>query len=63
MPHIGSLTRKGYIELLPDSYLYELIARGGEAMGKSGFMPAWQSTLSDTDIKDVIAHIRSLPSY
>jgi hypothetical protein len=26
-------------------------------------MPAWESTLSEQDIKDVIAHIRALPTY
>ena len=33
------------------------------AVGKSGYMPAWRSTLSEQDIKDVIAFIRSLPTY
>ena len=63
MPHVGNLTRKGYIERIPDSFLYVVIAEGGEAVGKSGYMPAWQKKLSEQDIKDVIAHIRSLPTY
>lgn len=63
MPHIENLTKKDYIELIPDSYLYEVIADGGEAVGKSGYMPAWKVKLSDQDIKDVIAHVRSMPTY
>jgi mono/diheme cytochrome c family protein len=63
MPHVQNLTRKDYIELVPDGYLYLVIAEGGEAVGKNSYMPAWQSTLSEQDIKDVIAHIRALPTY
>ncbi len=63
MPHVGNLTDKDYIELVPDSFLYEVIADGGEAVGKSAYMPAWRATLSEQDIKDVIAHVRSLPTY
>lgn len=63
MPHIGNLAKKDYIEFLPDSFLYTVITEGGAAAGKSGFMPSWKSTLSDQDIKDVIAFIRTLPTY
>ncbi len=63
MPHIENLTKKGYIELLPDSYLYTAIADGGEAIGKSSYMPAWRSKLSDREVKDIIAHIRAMPTY
>jgi mono/diheme cytochrome c family protein len=59
MPHVGPLARKGYIDQLPDSYLASVIAEGGEAMGKSAFMPSWKTTLSGGDIADVIAYIRS----
>ena len=63
MPHIENLTKKGYIELLPDSYLYTAIADGGKAIGKSTYMPAWKSKLSDRDVKDIIAHIRAMPTF
>jgi mono/diheme cytochrome c family protein len=63
MPHIGKLTQKDYIEFIPDSFLYTVIAEGGEAVGKSAFMPAWKTKLSEQDIKDIIAHIRTLPTY
>jgi mono/diheme cytochrome c family protein len=63
MPHVQNLTRKDYIELVPDGYLYLVITEGGEAVGKNSYMPAWGSTLSEQDIKDIIAHIRALPTY
>jgi mono/diheme cytochrome c family protein len=63
MPHVQNLTTKDYIELVPDGYLYQVIAEGGEAVGKSSMMPAWKPTLSEQDIKDIIAHIRALPTY
>jgi cytochrome c oxidase cbb3-type subunit III len=63
MPHVGALTKKGYVELLEDEYLATVIAEGGEAVGKSGFMPSWKTTLSKQDIADVIAYIRKLPLY
>ena len=58
MPHVDRLTEKGYIDLLPDEYLYQVITEGGPVVGKSGYMPAWKSTLSDQDVHDLIAHIR-----
>lgn len=63
MPHIGNLTKKDYIEFIPDGFLFTVIAEGGVAVGKSGYMPAWRGTLSEQDIKDVIAFIRTLPTY
>jgi mono/diheme cytochrome c family protein len=63
MPHIQNLTRKDYIEFIPDGFLFTVIAEGGVAVGKSSMMPAWKATLSEQDIKDVIAFIRSLPTY
>jgi mono/diheme cytochrome c family protein len=63
MPHVQNLTEKDYIELVPDGYLYQVIAEGGEAVGKNSYMPAWESTLSEQDIKDIIAYIRALPTY
>ena len=63
MPHIQNLTQKDYIEFLPDGYLFTVIAEGGGSVGKSTMMPAWKGTLSEQDIKDIIAHIRALPTY
>lgn len=45
---------------LPDKFLLEIISKGGQAVGKSSFMPAWGNQLKEKQIRDVIAHIRSL---
>ena len=63
MPHVHNLTKKDYIELVPDGYLYTVIAEGGEAVGKNSYMPAWKNTLTTEQIKDVIAYIRTMPTY
>ena len=63
MPHVDNLTRKGYIDKLPDEYLLLAIAKGGPGIGKSSYMPAWEGTLSKQQMLDIIAHIRSLPTY
>src|SRR5262245_5922377 len=61
MPHVGALTKKGYVDLLDDEYLAMVISEGGEAVGKSAFMPSWKTTLAKQDIADEIAYIRKLP--
>ena len=63
MPHVDTLTRKGYIEQVPDDYLAFVIAEGGVAVGKSSYMPSWKSKLNEQDIQDVIAYIRTLETY
>jgi len=63
MPHVGALTRKGYTELLEDDYLARIITDGGEAYGKSAYMPAFKTALSPQDIADVIAYVRTFPLY
>ena len=63
MPHVGNLTRKGYIEKLPDEYLLLVISKGGAAVNKSSYMPAWENKLSEPEIRSIITHIRALPSY
>ncbi|NKC16649.1 MAG: c-type cytochrome [Gammaproteobacteria bacterium] len=63
MPHVHKLTQKDYINNIPDTFLFLVISKGGEAVGKSSYMPAWETVLSPSDIKHVIAYIRSLPTY
>ncbi len=63
MPHVHNLTKKDYIEFIPDGFLYHVIAEGGEAVGKNSYMPAWKNTLSTQEIKDVIAFIRTMPTH
>ncbi len=45
---------------LSDKFLIEVISKGGSAVGKSGFMPAWGSSLNDKQIRDIVAFIRTL---
>lgn len=63
MPHVDNLTKKGYIETLPDSYLLLAIQKGGPGIGKSTYMPAWEGTLSKEQMYDIISYIRSLPLH
>lgn len=63
MPHVNNLTKKGYIELLPDDYLMLAITKGGLEIGKSSYMPSFEGTLTTEQRKDLIAYIRSLQLY
>ncbi len=49
----------GYMKTLPDEFLYLAVCKGGEAVGRNFIMPAWGDLLSDQDIKDLVAHIRT----
>jgi len=44
---------------LNDRYLFELVSRGGIAVGKSPLMPP-QPTLAAQDLGNVIAYVRTL---
>ena len=48
-----------YMRTLPDEYLYLVICRGGAAVGKNFIMPKFGDVISDQDIRDVIAWIRT----
>ena len=43
-----------------DKYLSKIISKGGSAVGRSTYMPAWDGLFSDQQFRDLIAHIRSL---
>ena len=53
-------TDKGKMAAFSDADLGKIIAGGGAALGKPPLMPAFKSQLSDAQIADVIAYIRSL---
>ncbi len=56
-------TRHGdaaYMKTLSDDYMHRLIRDGGAAVGKSPMMAAWKGNLSDQQIWDLVAYIRSL---
>lgn len=50
---------------LSDDYLENVITLGGAAMGKSAIMPPWGKTLTQKEIRQVIAYIRAVaqPPY
>ena len=50
---------------LTNEFLARVIKEGGAAVGKSPAMAPWGGVLSDDDIRDVIAYIRTLaePKY
>jgi len=58
-PKPRNLADPGYMASLDDRYLFELISRGGIAMGKSPLMPP-QSNLAAQDLGNVIAYVRTL---
>ena len=60
MPRPQNLTKKGYIDALPDEYLFTVISKGGAGVNKSEYMPAFGTTFSDEDIGSLIAFIRTL---
>ncbi|HEX7636078.1 MAG TPA: cytochrome c [Noviherbaspirillum sp.] len=43
-----------------DAYKNLIIRRGGKMLGRSEFMPAWERELTDEQIADVIAFLRSI---
>ena len=45
---------------LEDEYLVKVITEGGPAVGKSSMMAPWGGSLSEQDILDVVAYIRTL---
>ena len=58
-PKPTDLTNKAYMAGLKDQYLFDLVQKGGAAVGKSPLIPAFGSKLKDGDIRDVIAYLRS----
>jgi mono/diheme cytochrome c family protein len=59
-PKPRDLTDKAYMAGLKDQYLFDLIQKGGAAVGKSPLIPPFGAQLKDQDIRDVIAFVRSL---
>jgi mono/diheme cytochrome c family protein len=57
-PKPRNLTDPAYMAPLDDRYLYELISRGGVAVGKSAQMP--QFPLGSQEIQNLIAYVRTL---
>jgi len=58
-------TNGAVMNQLSDKFLMEIVAKGGSGVSKSGFMPAWGSSLSDKQILELVAYVRSIanPPY
>jgi cytochrome c oxidase cbb3-type subunit 3 len=52
-------TDADYMRTLPDVFLYLAICKGGESVGRSIVMPAWGDFLTDQEIRDLLAKIRT----
>jgi mono/diheme cytochrome c family protein len=54
-----------YMNALSNEHLFKVIKEGGASVGKSPLMAPWGGALSDDQIRDVIAYVRSLadPPY
>jgi mono/diheme cytochrome c family protein len=50
---------------LSDAYLEEFTAKGGSAMGKSAMMPPYENTLTQAEIRALVAYARAIavPPY
>jgi len=49
-----------YLVARTDAELFKAIKEGGVALNKSALMPPWGETLSDSEIDDLVVHIRKL---
>jgi len=43
-----------------DQYLFDVVKGGGEAVGKTRFMPPFGFDLSDQEVRDIVAYMRAL---
>lgn len=53
-------TDASYMGKLSDKQIFDTIKLGGQAMDKSPIMPPWGAALTDQQIEDLVAYIRSL---
>jgi mono/diheme cytochrome c family protein len=59
-PKPTDFTNKAYMAGLKDQYLFDLVQKGGAAMGKSPLMTPFGSKLKEGEIRDVIPYVKSL---
>jgi mono/diheme cytochrome c family protein len=53
-------TNGAVMNQLTDQSLADVISKGGGAVGKSTFMPAWGASLNEKQVRDLVVYIRSL---
>ena len=58
-------TNGAIMNQMNDKFLLDIISKGGSAVGKSSFMPAWGGALDEKQIRAMMAFIRTLavPAY
>jgi mono/diheme cytochrome c family protein len=49
-----------FMSTLNDGHLYNVIQKGGAAIGKSPLMAPWGGVLNEEQTKDLVAHLRNL---
>ena len=59
-PRPAHLGDRAYMSAKQDDYLFQVIKNGGASVGRSPMMAPWGGSLSDAQIRDVIAYVRSL---
>ena len=53
-------TDAAYMGKLKDQQIFDVIKKGGQGVGKSPLMPPWGGQLSDQEIQNLVAYIRTL---
>lgn len=43
-----------------DAYIGLIVRKGGAALGRSEFMPTWEAELTNEQISDLVAYLRSI---
>lgn len=59
-PKPRNMTDPAWQKSVDDATIAKVIKEGGASVGKSALMPPWGASLSDADIANVVAYIRSL---
>jgi mono/diheme cytochrome c family protein len=59
-PRPRDLRNEEFMQTISDKYLYEVIAYGGQKVGKSPLMPGWGNILDQKEIIDIISYMREL---
>ena len=50
---------KSLMASMTDEHIYKVVKDGGASMGKSPLMTPWKGTLTDQQIRDVAAYVKS----
>ena len=48
------------MNIYTDQYLVEIISKGGASVSRSSQMPAWGAVLKESQVKEIVAYMRTL---